>query len=236
MLTPGNKKLGAHLIWSFGLPSGQADVCVGMTPTCRRVCYSVRTEQYRLRAARQYERNLKLTHRRGFVRRVRAFLIAHHVRVVRIHTGGEFYSARYARKWLRIIRRSPRVRFFTYSRAWRLPAIRDVLEAMAALPNCQVWFSLDRDTGRPDTVPANVRVAWLMVTSEDRPSSPVNLIFRVQALRRQPLLHVNGMTVCRAETGIPSDKPVTCDHCRLCWRPPVPDSSPGRIPLVLASM
>lgn len=25
MLTPGNKKLGQHLIWGFGLPSGTAD-------------------------------------------------------------------------------------------------------------------------------------------------------------------------------------------------------------------
>ena len=232
MLTPGNKKLGAHLIWGFGLPSGRVDVCVAMTPTCRRVCYAARTEQYRVRAARQYERNFQLTKRKDFVRRVRAFLIAHHVRVVRIHTGGEFVSARYAQKWLKIIRRSPRVRFFTYTRSWSIPAIHEVLAAMAALPNCQVWFSLDRDTGRPVAIPLNVRLAWLMVTPQDRPTIPVDLIFRVQALRRQPLVQLEGTTVCPAESGIQSETPVTCDHCRLCWRAPA--SKPGRIPLKLA--
>ncbi len=97
--------------------TGRAEVCVGMTPTCRRHCYAVRTEQYRLKAKAHYEANLRLTRRRDFARRVWAFLIAHHCRVVRVHTGGEFYSAQYARKWQKIIRRSPRVKFFTYTRA-----------------------------------------------------------------------------------------------------------------------
>ena len=39
-----------------------------------------------------------------------AFLVAHGIRIVRIHTGGEFYSAGYARKWLWVARRSRRVR------------------------------------------------------------------------------------------------------------------------------
>ena len=50
MLTPGNAKLGTDLIWGFGLPSG-GSVCVGMTKVCRAVCYAVRTEQYRPKAA-----------------------------------------------------------------------------------------------------------------------------------------------------------------------------------------
>jgi hypothetical protein len=47
MFTPGNKKLGGALIWSFGLPSGDADVCVGMTELCREHCYSRRVERLR---------------------------------------------------------------------------------------------------------------------------------------------------------------------------------------------
>ena len=93
MLTPGNAKLGTDLIWGFGLPSG-GGICVGMTKLCRMVCYAVRTEQYRPQAAARYRRNLQLSKTKGFVRRMRAFLIAHHVRVVRLHTGGEFRSTR----------------------------------------------------------------------------------------------------------------------------------------------
>ncbi len=30
MLTPGNAKLGGHLIWGFALPSGAAATCPGL--------------------------------------------------------------------------------------------------------------------------------------------------------------------------------------------------------------
>ena len=219
MLTSGNKKLGTDLIWGFGLPSGRASVCAGLTATCRKHCYAVRTEQYRQKAGARYEANLRLTRKRSFTRRMRAFLIAHHVRVVRIHTGGEFYSARYARKWRRVIRRSPRVRFFAYSRAWRVPEIRAELEAMAREPNCQIWFSVDRDTGIPEGVPEGIRLAWLMTAEDDRPPGPVDLVFRVHALRRRPLALVGAATVCPAEDGLARPMAVTCDHCRTCWRP-----------------
>src|SRR5947209_6477455 len=134
MLTPGNKKLGGHLIWGFGLPSGTATLCPGMTPTCKKVCYAVRLQGYRPKAARLYRRNLQLARRKDFVRRVRAFLFSQGVRVVRVHTGGEFFSAKYACKWQRIITKSPKVKFFTYTRAWRVPALREVLEALSRLP------------------------------------------------------------------------------------------------------
>jgi hypothetical protein len=220
MLFPGNAKLGRHLIWSFSLPSGTAAVCVGMTPTCRRICYAAKLESYRPTTAKRYAINLRLSRRRGFVRRIRAFIIANYVRIVRIHAGGEFFSQRYARKWLAIIRRSPKVRFFTYTRSWRVPAIRGVLEEMAAEPNLQLWYSADRGTGLPDRLPAGVRVAWLMTAQDERPPRPVDLIFRVTPLRRTQITEIDGVPVCPAEDGLPRNHPVTCDLCRTCWRPP----------------
>lgn len=217
MLTPGNAKLGTDLIWSFSIPSGGKE-CVGLSKVCREVCYARRTEQYRPKAAARYRRNLALSKTKGFVRRVRAFLIAHHVRVVRIHTGGEFASSRYVRKWRRIIARSPRVKFFSYSRAWRVPAVRLELERLAELPNLQLWYSADRETGLPSNVPERIRLAWLMVDKDDLPPGRVDLIFRVRALRRVPLAEWNGVPVCPAESGVSGPKQ-TCDRCRMCWKP-----------------
>ena len=217
MLTPGNKKLGGHLIWGFGLPSGTATLCPGMTPACRRVCYAVRLQRYRPQALRLYRRNLRSARRKDFVKRVRAFLCSQGVRVVRIHTSGEFVSPRYARKWLRIIAKSPRVKFFTYSRVWRVPAFTEVLGELAQLPNLSLWYSCDRDTGLPDVVPPRVRLAWLMTSAEDVPPPGTDLVFRTLALRRHPAEAVNGVTVCPAENG---NRPATtCDRCRLCWKP-----------------
>jgi hypothetical protein len=232
MLTPGNHKLGGHRIWGFALPSGRTEVCVGMTPTCRRHCYAVRTEQYRIRAATRYRRNLALSRRLGFARRVRAFLVAQGIRVVRIHTGGEFYSPEYAAKWLTVARKSPRVRFFAYTRAWREPPVKAVVDELAALPNCQVWYSCDRDTGIPLGVPAGVRVAWLMAGPDDVPPSDADLVFRVRRLRRWPAARVGDIPVCPAEDGRPWPGRPTCDRCGVCWRPPATAGPRISLPLV----
>jgi hypothetical protein len=238
MLTPGNHKLGRWLIWGFGLPSGSPDSCPGLTDACRSDCYAVSVERYRPAAAALYRRNLRRSRRRDFVRRVRAFLVLHRVRVVRVHTGGDFYSPRYARKWLRVMRRCPRVRFFCYTRSWRVPAIKAVIDRMAELPNCRVWYSCDRDTGVPADVPPRVRVAWLMTVPGDLSPPGADLVFRVRRLRRATAPAATP-PVCPAEDG--RDRPVriTCERCGLCWRPlpagrtplPVIDPEPtGRCP------
>ena len=151
--------------------------------------------------------------------RVRAFLTLHGVRVVRIHTGGEFYSAEYAAKWLEVVRRRPKVRFYAYTRAWRVPAIRAVLDELAREPNCRLWYSCDRDTGRPADLPTGVGIAWLMTDEGDPPPPEAHLVFGVQKLRRIPLSDIGGVPVCPAEDGLPREVPITCDRCRVCWRP-----------------
>jgi hypothetical protein len=216
VLTPGNKKLGGHLIWGFGLPSGTAKLCPGMTPTCRKVCYAVRLQSYRPQAAKLYRRNLQLAKRKDFVRRVRAFIIAQGIRVVRIHIGGEFTTPRYARKWGRIIAKSPKVKFFTYTRAWRVPAIREALEELSPLPNLALWYSCDRETGVPETIPPGARIAYLLTAADERPPPEADLVFRTLALRKQPALELEGVPVCPAENGVLPF--ATCDRCRICWR------------------
>ena len=149
---------------------------------------------------------------------MRAFLVAHAVAVVRVHVGGDFYSRAYARKWLRVMRRSPRVRFFFYTRSWRVCAIKAVIDRMARLPNCEVWYSADRDTGVPSDVPPGVRVAWLSVAENDSPPARIDLAFRVRALRSRPV-QPGGPPVCPAEDGVPRPRRVTCDACGRCWHP-----------------
>lgn len=230
MLTRGNLKLGGRRIWGFALPSGTPDVCPGMSPTCSGHCYAVAVERFRPDVAARYRRNLRASRRRDFVRRVVAFLVAHRVRVVRIHVGGDFYSARYARKWLAIMRRSPRVVFYFYTRSWRIPAIKGVIDQMSALPNCAAWASCDRDTGVPNDVPVGVRLAWLSVAGDDAPPTGVDLVFRVRALRRR-LVPPGGPPVCPAEDGVPRPRRTTCDVCERCWHP-APDARRTPLPVI----
>lgn len=164
----------------------------------------------------RYEKNLRLSRLRDFPQRIRCFILAHEISVVRIHTGGDFYDARYARKWLRIINQLSDVRFFFYTRSWRDDAIRPVLEAMAQLPNCRAWYSCDRGTGLPASVPPRVHLAWLMTDDGDTLSPEAHFIFRVRSLRRWPQTRISGVRVCPAEDGVTRKAPVTCDRCRLC--------------------
>jgi hypothetical protein len=237
VLTRGNHKLGGSLIWGFGLPAGSTETSPGMSSVCQQHCYSVTTERYRPAARTLYQRNLQLAQCRDFVPRVRAFLLLHRVRVLRLHVGGDYFSVRYARKWLRIMRRSPRTRFYFYTRSWRVPGIKRVIDRMADLRNCRVWYSADRDTGVPTDVPSRVRVAWLMTTPEDLPPVGTNLVFRVRRLRRVLAPDVTP-TVCPSEDGQSQAVRITCERCGHCWHPlplartplPVIETEPGRCP------
>lgn len=233
MLTPGDRKLGGRRIWGFGLPSGTPDACPGLSAVCRTHCYAAAVERYRPAAAAAYRRNLARSRRRDFAVRLRAFLIAHAVAVVRVHTGGDFYGRRYARQWLRVMRRSPRVTFYFYTRSWRVPAVRAVIERMAALPNCAAWYSCDRDTGVPAAVPAGVRLAWLATADDDVPPAGADLVFRIRRLRHRPAAP-GGSLVCPGEDGVTRTRRVTCDRCGVCWHPararrfPLPVIEPTR--------
>ena len=164
----------------------------------------------------RYERNLELSRRRDFARLVLAFLVLHDIRVVRIHTGGDFASAAYARKWLTVMRRAPAVRFYFYTRSWRIPSIFKVLEEMACLPNVRAWFSCDRDTGVPASVPPGVRLAWLMTAPDDLPPR-ADLVFRVRPLRRTVQKRIGLALVCPTENGA-TGRRTDCERCRVCWR------------------
>lgn len=230
MLTRGNRKLGNSRIWSFSLPSGTLETCPGMTNTCRSHCYAVAMARYRPGAFTRYQQNLMLSRRPEFARRMQAFLIAHAVRIVRVHVGGDFTSPRYARAWLRIMKQSPRVRFYFYTRAWRAPDIRRAIDRMAELPNCRAWYSVDRDSGVPTEVPTRVRLAWLATSIDDRPPPGIDLVFRIRRLRSVPV-EVGSPPVCPTEIPTRGQRVVTCERCGHCWRP----NPANRIPLPLSN-
>lgn len=233
MLTPGNRKLGGSLIWGFGLPSGNPKICIGMTVTCHRHCYARRFESYRSSATAKYHKNLELTKLPDFAQRMRYFILNNEVRVVRIHTGGELYSVRYIRQWLRVIGWLPDVRFFTYTRSWQLPSLKVAIDTMADYPNAQLWYSCDKDTGIPSDVPAKVRLCWLMTDADDLPPQPVDLVFRIKRLRNQPLDRLQGTRICPDENGKQYARPPHCESCCHCWRPLPPVHSGERIALPL---
>jgi hypothetical protein len=133
-------------------------------------------------------------------------------RVVRLHVGGDFYSADYVRKWVQIVRRCPDVVFYAYSRSWRKPLIARDLRRLSREPNMFLWLSADHDTGRPPRW-RSARIAWMATSDDDLPPYSVDLVFRVQ--RSTEMLEMAGRPVCPHENGV-LPKP-TCSTCRICF-------------------
>ncbi len=228
-----NRKLGAW-IWQFSIPAKHT--CPGRTPTCEKVCYilkgfytttATRTDEYR--AAYRFS----LTE--DFETEVLRLIDLHDIRTLRIHVSGDFYSAEYATKWLRIARARPNTGFYTYTRSWRRPKILAVLRRFSRLPNVQLFWSEDRDTGPSPTVKGVMR-AFMIVDKADEAlvdRRRHNLVFRDRQHRKlgvydRQLKRVDDVLVCPAEqwyiwqpqhAHLRKQPPkIQCATCRWCFR------------------
>ena len=209
MLIQGNRKLGASIhLWS--VPA--IGTCPGSSALCRSVCYAnsgrFLTHHVKERLGWCYKQSL----RNDFVERMVAEIRRKGVLVLRIHCSGDFYSREYAEKWLEIMRQCPRVRFYFYSRSWRVPDIVPVLEQMAALKCCRAWYSLDHETGVPATVPQSILLCSLQVEADEEPEL-LDLLFVVRRLKRHAK-RVGLPLLCDHQ----ADKRDNCGDCGKCSR------------------
>jgi hypothetical protein len=210
LLQQGNGKLGSAIhVWS--IPA--LDTCPGSSAICRSACYALR---HRFRFQQVRDRliwNRQQSCRDDFVDRMVAEIRTQGVLVVRLHVAGDFPDVEYARKWLAIIQQLPRVRFYGYTRSWRLPRIAAVLEQIAVLSSMRLWYSVDDETGVPACIPSAVRLAYLQTTKHPIPPL-ADLVFRVPPLRTLATLPI----VCESETMEGKQARVTCGSCTRCFR------------------
>jgi len=200
-----NEKLGGIAGWS--LPSCQT--CPGSSDLCRRLCY---VQRYTNRFKIDYKDELNLVESPGAFTKIKDLILATGSSVIRMHVSGDFYSRAYIRLWIRIVRALQGLRFYGYTRSWRVPRLWPVLAELAVIPNVSLWASCDRETGIPDL---GLKTAWLMENDQDPPPAPVDLVFR--NYRKTKLFKAGGALVCPHEFGITPTK-VTCLSCRRCYR------------------
>ena len=210
LLQHGNSKLGRAIhVWS--IPA--VDTCPGSTAVCRKLCYATR-HRFRFDSVRRrLAWNRQQCDRPDFVERMTAEIRSSGVLVLRIHVAGDFYDAEYVRKWSAIVKYSPRVRFYAYTRSWRIESINSALVDLAASRAVRLWYSIDAETGIPSHVPPAVRLAYLQ-SSPTAPPSAADLVFRPHALRTLPELPL----VCDHETVSGKRLGVTCGSCGRCFR------------------
>lgn len=209
LLRKDNTKLGPG-IYSFSLPA--VATCPGRTPLCESHCYARQGHYHHVNVQTFHRQCLQAARGAWFALRLAAEIKLRRVAVLRLHAAGDFYSPEYTRAILMVVRACPRTRFFLYTRSYRIPEIRRELVKLSRLPNVRVWFSADRDSGLPSSVPANVRVAYMAVDDEEVPQE-ADLVFRVR--RKTVAKHLNGVLVCPVENG--TGQHFTCTRCRICF-------------------
>lgn len=216
MLKQGNTKLGPG-IYTWSLPSGIKEICIGASEVCLLLCYAMQGF-FRLRNVKEshvtnYKKSLQEDFATTMIIAIRYFMAS----IVRVHVGGDFYNAAYVRKWQEIIKRNPNVKFYAYTRSWADPETLEALKELATLPNLYLWFSSDKETGKPPKV-KDVRICYLQIEDTDIPKWAVDLVFRDQTTT--VVKWVKSALVCPAENGITN---TSCSKCQICYkRTPIP--------------
>lgn len=216
VITPGNNKLGED-IHTWSIPAAVS--CPGATPACLSCCYALSGFFTMPNVATTHTQNWVAAESKHFVAWMCNELQKHNVKVFRIHVSGDMYSAEYADKWLQIVKQSPNVQFFTYSRSWRVPEILPTLRKLARCKNMQLWLSADTDTGAPPMI-KRARVAFMArdVAEEGMVTAGAHLAFRnvTDTVRKK----IGYAQVCPVENGIKLATPLTCTKCRICFSEP----------------
>jgi hypothetical protein len=203
----GNLKIGLDVFTYSRLPGGTSGflnalgTCPGATVECEDICYAKRISG----AVREvYQRNSSGND---------VPPIPEACKILRLHVSGDFDSVIYIENWIERITARPDVMVWAYTRSWRVPSLLPALERLRALPNVQLFASMDPST--KDAPPAGWRRSWIH-RNEPKGGWPMEQRLRVQERQGRLIMRaVDGVPafVCPEETG---EKP-NCISCGYCF-------------------
>ena len=209
-ITHGNTKLGM-LIWGWSIPA-MALICIGATSVCRKLCYALKGFFYTPSVKKSHLKNYEESLEDDFPMWMTTDIRRNYVQVVRVHVGGDFYSVEYVLKWLKVCANNPDTLFYAYTRTWRDPELRRFLLRLARRPNFYMWWSCDRETGKPPKSKF-VRTAYLMENDSDEPRYKVDLVFRDDSSTVMKYTS-KGYLICPYDNGVTK---TTCSACKICF-------------------
>lgn len=188
-----NTKLGRGVA-AFSLPA--VSTCPGRTKLCESICYATDGFFNMPNVKNSLLKSYQESKTDDFADRVVAELSRKRTLVaVRIHPSGDFYDIEYVQKWISIARRMPNIKFWAYTRSWRIPEMLPWLKILSSLDNVQLWASVD-DEIRPniDSIPSWLRLADVQDKWDDADSTYVK---------------------CPNQ----KNKKITCATCSYCFKP-----------------
>jgi hypothetical protein len=199
---PGSRPISRDMLNSeipFNRGTSHTGTCPGSTPECESICYASRPVAENGAVFEMWERN-SLTSE--------VPPIPEEAEVVRAHVSGDFDSVAYIENWIKRLQERPDVKFWAYTRSWRIPELLPALERLRALPNVQLFASMDKNT--PTLPPVGWRRAWIW-PNEPRINWTIGGILRGSC--QTVLSDGTPSYVCPEQTG---RKP-NCESCRYCF-------------------
>lgn len=142
----GNLKIGMG-VYTYSRLAGMINTCPGSTVECEAICYAKRI-QGPVRDI--YAKNSETSD---------VPPIPEEAQVLRIHVSGDFDSVAYINNWIARLEERPDVTAWAYTRSWRVPKLLPFLEKLRALPNMQLFASMDGS--HVDVPPQGWRRAWI---------------------------------------------------------------------------
>ncbi len=142
----GNMKIGMG-VYTYSRLAGMFYTCPGSTTECEEICYAKRI----LGPVRDiYAQNSRL---------LDVPELPVECQVLRIHVSGDFDTVTYVENWIARLTERPDVTAWAYTRSWRVPILLPSLERLRALPNVQLFASMD--SSHTDVPPTGWRRAWI---------------------------------------------------------------------------
>lgn len=177
--------------------------CPGATKECQAICYAARPVSEDGAVYRMWRENSETEDV--------PTELPHDAKLIRIHVSGDFSSVGYIHGWWNLAAQYPWVKFWAYTRSWRVPDLLPALEDLRALPNVQLFASMDVST--PDLPPEGWRRAW--IDGDPRAGEPVLMeAHGLTVLSQHNFVTVDGKRsyICPEET----KRRTNCEECRYC--------------------
>lgn len=185
-----NTKLGKG-VGAVSLPALSS--CPGKTAYCSKVCYATKGFFRMKNVKGSLDDNYVTSQGPNFITEVTRAIKTHKLNTIRIHPSGDLYSNDYIDKWIEIVKANPDVKFWVYTRSWRMPTLVQKVQELSQLPNIQVFASTDDTT--TETPPTWLRTAAVAPSWDSYDTSYVR---------------------CPNQ----KNKNITCEKCTYCFKTP----------------
>jgi hypothetical protein len=197
--SPHRRSLGISLSGPTSVE--ERGTCPGSSVECRSICYAVRPVEEQGAVFQMWRGNAASD----------VPMIPDDAKILRLHISGDFDTPEYIHNWLHRMLGRPDVTMWVYTRSWRVPELLEGLEKLRALPNVQMFASMDLSI--PEVPPAGWRRAW--IDGDVRGGTPQEVAAHTEDPVTHNLTTFDGTPsyVCPEET----KRVANCEACGYCF-------------------